>query len=51
MLTYENGEFNVYINETVIYNDKDIENSFIKFKQEVKNNAGSIRLQQPFSGD
>ena len=41
MLTYENGEFNVYINETVIYNDKDIENSFIKFKQEVKNNAGA----------
>ena len=33
MLTYENGEFNVYINETVIYNDKDIENSFIKCKE------------------
>ena len=38
-LTYENGEFNVAINERVIYSDKDMENSLLKFNSVVKNNA------------
>lgn len=38
-LTYENGEFNVYINEAAIYTDNDMESSIIKFNQAVKNNA------------
>ena len=38
-LTYENGEFNVAINERVVYSDKDMENSLLKFNSVVKNNA------------
>ena len=38
-LTYENGEFNVAINESIVYTDKDMESSLIKFNSVVKNNA------------
>ena len=38
-LTYENGEFNVAINENIIYTDKDMESSLLKFNSVVKNNA------------
>lgn len=38
-LTYENGEFNVSINENIIYSDKDMESSLLKFNSVVKNNA------------
>ena len=38
-LTYENGEFNVAINESIVYTDKDMENSLLKFNSVVKNNA------------
>ena len=38
-LTYENGEFNVAINENIIYTDKDMESSLLKFNSVAKNNA------------
>lgn len=38
-LTYENGEFNVAINESIVYIDKDMESSLIKFNSVIKNNA------------
>lgn len=38
-LTYENGEFSVYINESIIYSDKEMENALLKFNAVVKNNA------------
>ena len=46
-LTYENGEFNVAINESIVYIDKDMENSLLKFNSVVKNNA----IEQSNSGD
>lgn len=38
-LTYENGEFAVSINESIIYTDKEMENALLKFNAVVKNNA------------
>lgn len=38
-LTYENGEFNVAINENIVYSDNNMENSLLKFNAVVKNNA------------
>ena len=38
-LTYENGEFNVAINESVVYTDKEMEGALLKFNSVVKNNA------------
>ena len=38
-LTYENGEFNVAINESIVYTDKEMEGALIKFNSVVKNNA------------
>lgn len=38
-LTYENGEFNVAINENVVYTDKEMEGALLKFNSVVKNNA------------
>ena len=45
-LTYENGEFNVAINESIVYIDKDMENSLLKFNSVVKNNA--IKQSNPW---
>ena len=38
-LTYENGTFNVAINESVVYTDKEMEGAILKFNSVVKNNA------------
>lgn len=38
-LTYENGEFNVFINESIVYTDKEMEGALLKFNSVVKNNA------------
>ena len=38
-LTYENGEFNVALNENVVYTDKEMEGALLKFNAVVKNNA------------
>lgn len=38
-LTYENGEFNVAINENIVYTDKEMEGALLKFNSVVKNNA------------
>ena len=38
-LTYENGEFNVAINESIVYKDKEMEGALLKFNSVVKNNA------------
>ena len=38
-LTYENGSFDVAINESVVYTDKDMESALLKFNSVVKNNA------------
>ena len=38
-LTYENGEFNVTINENIVYTDKEMEGALLKFNSVVKNNA------------
>lgn len=38
-LVFEDGKYKVYINESVVSVDDDIDNSFIKFKQTIKNNT------------
>lgn len=38
-LVFEEGKYKVYINESVVSVDEDIDNSFIKFKQTIKNNS------------
>ena len=38
-LTYETGEFNVALNENVVYTDKEMEGALLKFNAVVKNNA------------
>ena len=35
-LTYENGEFNVALNENVVYTDKEMEGALLKFNAVVK---------------
>lgn len=46
-LTYENGKYSVEINGSVVEKDNDLENSFLKFKQVIKNNVnGSDRSWQ-----
>ena len=37
-LVYDNGEYNVVVNETVIYTDKKIEDAYKEFEKIVKNN-------------
>lgn len=38
-LTYENGEFNIAINENILYTEKEMEDALLKFNSVVKNNA------------
>lgn len=38
-LTFENGEFNVYINENLIDKNRDLDESVEKFKQVIKDNV------------